>query len=697
MEEHVQQKSITVERVNENSNVLARVVELGDKNRKYVGFFPEAAFKRNAAEGRILVALDGGGVLHGYLLYYVARSRAVLQQLCVSEEYRSRGIGRKLVERLKAETRHLDGISLHCRRDFPAHEFWPGVGFVAFGEKRGRGKGAGVLTRYWYGHGHPDLFSECETDSRVVVVIDANIFFDLFSEGDAVESEVDGLKADWLSEHLDFAVTYELFNEIDRQEDQTIRELNRGHARCMTVIRGQDDKIRESTEKLRVMVGMAGKPSDKSDIRQLAHAIAEKTEFFLTRDESILRRAEDIQNTFGMRVIRPAELVLWIDEFVREVDYRPEKMGGSSIQVRALRADDLKRVTETFLNHGGGEKKADFDKVLHMIMADRGSGTGWVVEDGNGDMLGFVLAREGTVSELEVKLFRVKECRLRRTLARSLAMHLVRSRENVEGLGIVRVVDQRGDVIVDEALGDVGFVRQGKFRTKINVGHVGDAGTFLKKMKEEGHVGEHDIGGLNELLGRVGNKKASVAEAARAEKLLWPGRLLGAGIPTYIVPVQARWAVDLFDEELAAQRLFNADAETALAWEKVYYRGSVPRVLDAPGRILWYVSRDRDYEGSGSIRACSSLEGVTVGSAKDLYRRFRRFGVFRWRDVLKTAHGDPAGDLMAIVFGGTQLLRERVDLEKLREILDEGMGTIPPLSTAVKIPESCFKAIYDGR
>ena len=117
-------------------------------------------------------------------------------------------------------------------------------------------------------------------------------------------------------------------------------------------------------------------------------------------------------------------------------------------------------------------------------------------------------------------------------------------------------------------------------------------------------------------------------------------------------------------------------------------------MLEAPGRILWYVSHSKGFSGSGSVRACSSLDQVAIGEAKELYRRYERLGIYEWKHVRQTAHGDPLGNVMAVVFSQTQLFHSPIALDALRKLLCRDMGTVPPLSTAVRIPERCFQAIY---
>ena len=694
MEESNQKGDLIFSKVGEDTALLQAVIDLGDKNRKWVGFFPREAFKRNAEEGRIIAALDGNYKLLGYILFYVARGRAVIQQLCVQEEHRKEKVGRRLVEQLKDVTKHLEGILLHCRRDFPSHGFWPAVGFVAVDEKLGRGRDVKELTRFWFDHGHPDLFSQRVYSSKAVAVIDANIFFDYFDDNGPEETIA--LKSDWLKEHIEFAITGELFNEINRQNNCDVRKRNRANARLFARISSDTEKILEVRENISELFPHATSDSSKSDVKHLEYAIAGNANFFLTRDDSILKQAEELDKKFEIKLMSPASFVLCIDELISEVDYKPDKLAGSEIKIRTIGAQDLPRIAKAFLSYKSGEAKAKFEGILRSTLAQTEIGTGLLIENTMGDILCFAVMKKTDESTIDVVLFRVKKCALAGTLSRNLAAIIIRKFGGQDSAyKAITVKDSHIDPIVDEALRDVGFMRKEKYRIKINLGRLGTANVFQERLKKERRIEQYVAKDLEGILDRVCTGKASIEEAARIEKILWPGRLLDAKIPTFIVPIRPQWAIDLFDQELAQQRLFPTYIPTALAWENAYYRSSKPKVIEAPSRILWYVSGGNRYSGSKCIRACSSLDRVIIGAAKDVYKNFKRFGIFEWKDIIRLAHGNPKGEIMAFIFSGTELLKSPIRLDRVRQILFNEMKTIPPLSTPVKIPERCFKEIYE--
>jgi hypothetical protein len=176
------------------------------------------------------------------------------------------------------------------------------------------------------------------------------------------------------------------------------------------------------------------------------------------------------------------------------------------------------------------------------------------------------------------------------------------------------------------------------------------------------------------------------------ERLLWPAKIFDAQIPTFIVPIRAKWAKDLFDEGLANQTLFGAVAELALNRESVYYRAKNPSGgLKIPGRILWYVSHDKKYRGSGQIRACSRLDEIIVGKPKELFRQFRRLGVYEWRNIYELAKRDVNFDIMALRFSDTELFTSPIKWKKLQEILKEN-NCSSQIMSPVSIPIQIFQS-----
>ena len=117
------------------------------KNARWVGFLPKPALLHSLEEGRVFGAKSQEWELAGYLLFLQNARRFRITHLCVATKFRRQGIARRLVEYLKTTATSQKVIQLNCRRDFPAHEMWPSLGFVPTGEKWARVADRSLVSR----------------------------------------------------------------------------------------------------------------------------------------------------------------------------------------------------------------------------------------------------------------------------------------------------------------------------------------------------------------------------------------------------------------------------------------------------------------------------------------------------------------------------------------------------------------------
>ncbi|MEA3350237.1 MAG: GNAT family N-acetyltransferase, partial [Chloroflexota bacterium] len=175
----------TILQIDHTSKYFEQVIQLGEANKKTLGFFPRGAFEYHAIKKQIIVAVDDeSDTLLGYLLYGLSRRKmlASIVHLCIDENQRGRGITRALFSELKEQTKQgYKAIRVHCRTDYDANSLWPKLGFQAIREIPGRSKDGTTTLRVWmFDYGHPTLFSYAKNQSsKVKVAIDANVFFQL--------------------------------------------------------------------------------------------------------------------------------------------------------------------------------------------------------------------------------------------------------------------------------------------------------------------------------------------------------------------------------------------------------------------------------------------------------------------------------------------------------------------------------------
>ena len=195
-------------------------------------------------------------------------------------------------------------VRVRCRVDYPANRLWSKLGFVAIGEMDGRGKKGTKLMIWKYEYDHPSLFSylsQQNEDTKVKVVIDANVFYDLQSPEDPKSEESLPLLEPWLD--IDICITPEMLNEISRNTDDEKREAGRKFAASFNMVdsKASHDKFQKVQEDLRPFFPIQLKQSDELDLRQLVYAISDEIPFFVTRDETILEKSDELFEKFGFK------------------------------------------------------------------------------------------------------------------------------------------------------------------------------------------------------------------------------------------------------------------------------------------------------------------------------------------------------------------------------------------------------------
>lgn len=214
-----------IEFIDNKNKFFLDVKTLGRRNSATLGFMPDGGFEDHAKNGCIIVAHDNKS-LAGYLMYRVVfrLSRVSIVHLCVSEDYRGKGVSTALLKALKEKyKRTYRGISLSCRTDFTyASNVWKNFGFVPLDKVRSRSYDENYLNRWWYDFNHPNLFS-VSPSSKVKALLDMNIIVKLReTENSKVVSPLEdprSLLADWLIDEAELCFAPEVYNEIDRDKN----------------------------------------------------------------------------------------------------------------------------------------------------------------------------------------------------------------------------------------------------------------------------------------------------------------------------------------------------------------------------------------------------------------------------------------------------------------------------------------------
>lgn len=679
------------------SHELDAVKSLWRQNSQTLGFFPSGAFDERASNGQIIAAYEGGGLL-GYVLYYSDRSSRIrITHLCVSDAHRGNGVARELISKLRSTTKTYRGIGLYCRRDFAAWNLWPKLGFQAVKEKIGQSKDGHELTFFWCSHPHKTLFSESDAvaESQIGIVVDANVFYDFLDPTRMEAEESLGLCADWLQPAIRLCVTPELSNEIQRNPDSSERASRMASVRKFVCVEATQSEFESACESVEQICGATDSLRDSADKRQLAWTIASKSDVFVTRDQRLLGHSDELYRVHGVTVERPADVISRFEEIRNEHEYQRDRLVGTDVEM-SRQSTDAETIAEAFNLGGQREKKADLARLLNMAFANPDRFNCKVAYGSDSAPLCMYLTEYTQPLTCNIRLLRLHRSltatRLGSTLVRTVIATILK--ESVEaGVLCIKATDQFIEPDIKSALLDQRFSFDMGDWSKLCLNEIVSCERVHERLNEIATK----VGLGSEYVGRVLGSVTTIQEGGvsailELERMIWPGKICGANVPNFVIPIRPDWAIDLFEGRLARQRLWGADIDLVLNPDSVYYRAVKPRVLSSPGRILWYVSEGRAL-GSKMLRACSQLTAVQVGGPKELFKRFRRFGVYEWRHVLDTA-GSIDGNLMAIEFTNTELFRKPLDWESLQNVLRSHGRENYTFPSPVEIDEGLFFSLY---
>jgi ribosomal protein S18 acetylase RimI-like enzyme len=688
---------LAVSPIDHTARMLRAVIDLGDANRKTLGLLPRAAYRQSAERGWIITATDQTSHrLAGYLLYRVARRKMLVYivHLCVATHYRRRGVAAALFRELCAITRETCiGVRVHCRIDYEANALWPNLGFQAVREVPGRSKSRASNLRIWlYDYGHPSLFAlsaRQELASTTRVAIDANVFFQLEDPSRVGHEESAALLEPWVD--IDLCLAPETFNEIARNPDSAAIERARNFANGFTRLEPPSDDIGHIVKALAPLLPSPKKPSDKSDRRQLAGAIAAGVPFFVTRDEGLLATREQIGPSFGIEILRPADIILLQDELRAAPKYSPAPLSGSAVKIERVHSQEFASLVSDF-QMSESETKAKFSRKVQTILAQPHSYETIVVRNAS-DVLALVAYGRVHPNEVTIPIFRLRRSSLTPIIGRHLLADLP-LRGATSGPLIVRLEDSLSPLVAS-IVQESGFEQAEGCWFKISIVGVfnrdqlrGLLGTFPGPAYARNRAGQ--------LAALLDDRTISDAQVlVQVEKALWPVKISDVGVAAFIVPIRPRWAMHLFDVDTASQDLFGGEPALLLSAENVYYRANFGTKLTPPARILWYVSGGHGrYQGSMAIKACSYLDQVEVGEAKRLFSKYRKLGIFEWKDLYDgPAHGDAHRRVMVLRFSASEVLQAPIPLARLQKLWSREGAAFNPVAP-LSIKSNTFISLY---
>ncbi len=580
--------------------MIAQAVVLGDLNKRTLGFLPHKAYDQAAAAGTLLAFVEDGQVV-AYALYSLPRQVVRLTHLCVSAEVQGRGLARLLIDAISERHEDRFGITLKCRNDYEANTIWPRLQFEKQGEVPGRSRQRYPLSIWWRDHGHPALFSAAESLGLVRVMLDVNVFADLESSYQRSEQRESGaLTGDWLADQVDLVVSSELEAEIARHPDPAERERQLRAARKYLTVRTQARALDAAAAQITGLMlknngtDLSADPGDVSDVRHLAAAWLTGTTVIATRDQRFIQWSAAVADTTGVRVMRPSDVVLQLDELARAQEYRPAQLEDTQYELAAVRSRQEDDVL-LFMQDSKGERKSGYQAMIRGLLADGPRWNRLILRDPRGEPVAFLVAGMDDV-QLAVPVLRVRSHQLAETVIRQLLFYL-RKQACAAGRNIIRITDPMLSDPVSRAIREEGLVRDQGGWVGFTIQACGTAAAVDARLNRAASAAGLQVPPLTGGL--------SAAIAADLERTLWPAKITDSGLPSFLIPIRPEYSADLFG---VPETLMPRSSTLGLSREHVYYRSPRPRVVTAPARLLWYASGARRDSGVAAGVACSRRE-----------------------------------------------------------------------------------------
>jgi ribosomal protein S18 acetylase RimI-like enzyme/predicted nucleic acid-binding protein len=630
------------------------VLRLHRSSKATLGPMPTEGFKDRIAAGTLTVATLDEKVV-GYVLYDLPRDRVKVVHLCVSKAARRRGVARALVNDLRARHAQRRGIQAHCRRDFvEASATWEALGFRPERDRPGRSLSGHLITIWWLDFGHDDLFS-LSPGLRDLAALDQSVYEDIVT-GRAGGSESRRLLDDWLGEYVEFCVTDEVHRESNRCEDPAMRQ------QLLMPISGWRHVARgvKPSDNVVARVGGLAASAGLGDHRHVALALEGGAAYFVTRDDDLLAGADGIYDEYKIRILRPEWLIRELDRIRRHDSYEPVALHATryrEVHLTDARKDEFIRV---LLNSANGERKTQLDARVRESLAAADTDTIQVILDANDRLVA------GTA-------FRV--------IGDQIAIRLAR----------VRGADKASRAIGRQILGQIRTEAARRRIVSVVLEDRHPSPALMAGLEAEGFRESPNSWRCTLNFGLDTAVISDPWSASRRELDNWPAKVVGSGIATFLVPIEATFAEQLFDSAMAAETLFGRETRLGLSREHVYYRSPrTARFLRGPARVLWYVKASRTRGWAGGIRATSYLEEVVIGRPRTLFSRYEHLGAWELNQVLSVAHN---GEVMALRVTNSEPFERYMAVDELRSAYQQyGVGL--QLQGPAKVPEHMFCLIY---
>ena len=287
-------------------------------------------------------------------------------------------------------------------------------------------------------------------EARLVVAIDTNVLLDILEERDFDASRA--LTADWVSESVELTVTAQSLAELSNQHVGGDRsESSLGEFRGL-----------EPTQEAwhAAFRALQGEPSvarlTEEDLRVVAQAAAGGAAYLVSRDEDLLRQAEQVEQLTGLNMVGPDDFLLRLQALAGEHSHQTSAIAASGMSISKRAEMPSNAELSVYCHSHVGERPSELRLRLSNSIA-RGGRVEHLLTDLEEPLaLAAMYREEGRVT---VTALRSAAGQQSHAVVRQMVHHL-RGIVAQEGSATVTVEDQT-QPSVERALRDEGFKSEG--------------------------------------------------------------------------------------------------------------------------------------------------------------------------------------------------------------------------------------------
>jgi len=679
-----------IEFINENNIFLHEIISLGRKYSSTLGFMPEGGFIEYARKMSIIIAHEESKLI-GYLMFRAVSRylRVTIVHLCIKEEFRGNNISTKLLDVLRDNFKHTySGISLSCRDDFVyATHLWQRYGFVFQRKERSRSIEEKYINIWWYDFNQPDLFSLFQDSSvKIKALLDSNIIFKLRDDNNNSrdESSVSTLLSDWLSDEVDYFYSPEINNELLRDNNTIRAEKTRVFLTHFNENRFDIELSKNIAEELRSIIS-GDTENDESDRKHIASCIASGISYFITLDNGILSKSEEIELNYDIQIFTPQKFTLAIDQLINKELYVPKKLAGViSHTIKKIETDEIDHCIDAFLAKSFSERKTIFRDLVNSILTSENTEIK-IIKHERSPVAFF--SYEYKEALLSISFIRILDVGNSQTLFMQIIFDLI-NESLIKKIPRIIILEKYLSKYQKIILKKYGFVFMSDIWQKISINKIIDS----TQISEINNIALIDKAIL-EIVKTI-DEEGKVKLLLELEHKLFPLKFSDLNIPCYIVPILPYWAGQLFDIYISNQTLFGATPEKLWNVENVYYRHTKPINEIAPARILWYASKDESIERNQAIIATSYLDEVMTDKPKILFKRNKHYGIYEWTNIYELCKKNIETPIRALRFSHTEVFLNPIKYQSIQKILNSNGRKRNTFPSPLMINNDIFFQIY---